>query len=84
MLKPAKTARRITTTSKDIILELIEKCKNESSMNKKIAILYEINSYLLKSEQLQITPPRSSSQQQLLTNNYINTELDRIEAKILL
>jgi DNA topoisomerase IB len=85
MLKLAKTTtRKRRITSRDIVLELIKKCKNESDMSKKIAILYEINSYLLKSEQLQISLPIRSSLQQLLTNDYVNTKLDRIEAQILL
>jgi hypothetical protein len=85
MLKLAKTTtRKRRITSRDIVLELIKKCRNESDMDKKIAILYEINSYLLKSEQLQISLPIRSSLQQLLTNDYVNTKLDRIEAQILL
>jgi hypothetical protein len=85
MLKLAKTTtRKRRITSRDIVLELIKKCRNESDMDKKIAILYEINSYLLKSEQLQISLPTRSSLQQLLTNDYVNTKLDRIEAQILL
>jgi hypothetical protein len=85
MLKLAKTTtRKRRITSRDIVLELIKKCRNESDMDKKIAILYEINSYLLKSEQLQISLPIRSSLQQLLTNDDVNTKLDRIEAQILL
>jgi len=45
MLKLAKTTiRKRRITSRDIVLELIKKCKNESDMSKKIAILYEIDS----------------------------------------
>ena len=60
------------------VLQLIENCKNEPNMDKKIQLLYHINSILLKSDQLQILPVAS-----LLTNYYINTVLHKIEAAML-
>jgi hypothetical protein len=60
------------------ILQLIENCKNEPNMDKKIQLLYQINSILLKPDQLQIQSIPS-----LLTNYYINTVLHKIEAAVL-
>ena len=57
------------------VLQLIEDCKNEPNMDKKIQLLYDINSILLKPDQLQILTKSS-----LLTNYYINTVLHKIEA----
>jgi len=57
------------------VLQLIEDCKNEPNMDKKIQLLYHINSNLLKPDQLQILTKSS-----LLTNYYINTVLHKIEA----
>jgi hypothetical protein len=60
------------------VLQLIENCKNEPNMYKKIQLLYHINSILLKPDQLQILSVAS-----LHTNYYINTVLHRIEAAML-
>ena len=57
------------------VLQLIEDCKNEPNMDKKIQMLYHINSILLKPDRLQILTKSS-----LLTNYYINTVLHKIEA----
>jgi len=57
------------------VLQLIEDCKNEPNIDKKIQLLYHINSILLKPDQLQILTKSS-----LLTNYYINTVLHKIEA----
>lgn len=57
------------------VLQLIEDCKNEPNIDKKIQLLYHINSILLKPDQLQILTKSS-----LLTNYYINTILHKIEA----
>jgi len=57
------------------VLQFIEDCKNEPNMDKKIQLLYDINSILLKPDQLQILTKSS-----LLTNYYINTVLHKIEA----
>ena len=60
------------------ILQLVENCKNEPNMKKKIQLLYQINSILLKPDQLEIQSVPS-----LLTNYYINTVLHKIEAAVL-
>jgi hypothetical protein len=60
------------------VLQLVENCKNEPNMEKKIQLLYQINSILLKPDQLQIQSTAS-----LLTNYYINTVLHKIEAAVL-
>jgi hypothetical protein len=57
------------------VLQLIEDCKNEPNMDKKIHLLYHINSILLKPDQIHILTISS-----LLTNYYINTVLHKIEA----
>jgi hypothetical protein len=54
-----------------IIQQLIEGCNNEHNLDKRIEILYHINSTLLKEHQLKIPS--------LITNAYINTALYRIE-----
>jgi hypothetical protein len=54
---------------------LIEECKNESDIDRKIEILYSINSMLPKSQQLKIPS--------LITNDYVNLALYRIEEKLL-
>jgi hypothetical protein len=69
---------KIITDYRTTVLQLIENCKNEPNMDKKIQMLYQINSILLKSDQLQIIPVAS-----LLTNYYINTVLHKMEAAML-
>jgi hypothetical protein len=54
-----------------VLLQLIEDCNNEHNLDKRIEILYSINSILLKQHQLKIPS--------LITNAYINTALYRIE-----
>ena len=65
------------TDYRTTVLQLIENCKNEPNMDKKIQLLYQINSILLKSDQLQILPVAS-----LLTNYYSKTILHKIEAAV--
>lgn len=57
------------------VAALIEECKNESDIDRKIEILYSINSMLPKSQQLKIPS--------LITNDYVNLALYRIEEKLL-
>lgn len=57
------------------VTALIEECKNESEIDRKIEILYSINSMLPKSQQLKIPS--------LITNDYVNLVLYRIEEKLL-
>ncbi|HZE78579.1 MAG TPA: hypothetical protein VE089_08525 [Nitrososphaeraceae archaeon] len=59
-----------------MILKLIEDCKNELNKKKKIEILIEIDSLLLRSDQIDVSS--------LLTVKEINSALDRIEGKLLL
>ncbi|MFL6321542.1 MAG: hypothetical protein ACJ71P_06815 [Nitrososphaeraceae archaeon] len=54
-----------------IIQQLIEDCNNEHNVDKRIEILYRINSILATQHQLKIPS--------LITNAYINTALYRIE-----
>ena len=58
------------------ISKLIEDCRKESNKNKRIDILNQINSMLLKSDQL-IIPSQ-------FTNEYFNLVLHKIEGKLLL
>ena len=59
-----------------MILKLIEDCKNELNKKKKIEILIEIDSLLLRSDQIDVSS--------LLTVKEINSALDRLEGKLLL
>lgn len=54
-----------------IIPQLIEDCNNEHNLERRIEMLYHINSILAKQHQLKIPS--------LITNAYINTALYRIE-----
>jgi hypothetical protein len=54
------------------VSELIEQCRTEHNINKKIEILYYINSRLPKSRQLNMPS--------LLTDDYVNSALNNIEA----
>jgi hypothetical protein len=58
------------------ILRMIEECKNELNIDKKIEILYKINSMLPTSEQLKIPS--------LITNDYVSHTLYKIEEKLLM
>jgi hypothetical protein len=69
---------KIIADYRTTVLQLIENCKSEPNMDKKIQLLYDINSILLKSDQLQILSVAS-----LHTNYYINTVLHKIEAAML-
>jgi hypothetical protein len=57
----------------DIIRQLIEACDNEHDIDKRIEILYQINSILMKQHHQHLKMPS------LITNAYINTALYRIE-----
>jgi hypothetical protein len=54
--------------------KLIEKCNNESDVDKKVQLLYRINSILPKQHQL--TTPS------LITDDYIDTAIYRIQQNI--
>ena len=57
-----------------IILRLIEECNNEADIDKKIELLYKINSILPKLYQENLPS--------LITDDYIDTALYRIYQKI--
>jgi hypothetical protein len=57
------------------IMDLVEECKSEPNIDKKIEILYAINSMLPKSQQLKIPS--------LITNDYIYQALYKIEEILL-
>lgn len=57
------------------ILKMIEECKNELNIDKKIETLYKINSMLPTSKQLKIPS--------LITNDYVSHALYKIEEKLL-
>ena len=57
------------------VIRLLEECKNETNIDRKIEILYAINSMLPKSQQLKIPS--------LITNDYIYQALYRIEEMLL-
>ena len=60
----------------DVVYELIDICKEESTKSKKVEILNQINSHLLTSDQINLPPQ--------ITVEQIDTELHRIRGKLLL
>ena len=56
------------------VTKLVEECYEEQDMEKKVQILYKINSLLPKSCQINIPS--------LITNDYIDIALYRVEEKI--
>ena len=63
-----------TTTQYAIIAKLVEDCYEEEDIDKKVQILYKINSLLPKSCCINIPS--------LITDDYIDTALYRIEENI--
>lgn len=57
------------------IAGLIEECKNEPDIDRKIEILYAINSVLPEQQQIKIPS--------LITNDYVSLALSRIEEGLL-
>ena len=64
------------TQRNNILLQLIEDCSNEPDIDKKIEILYHINSLLPKPYQLKVPS--------FLTDDYIDRALYKIEEKIMM
>ncbi|HEY7570287.1 MAG TPA: hypothetical protein VH796_02855 [Nitrososphaeraceae archaeon] len=62
---------KATDQRQNIITQLIENCNEEYNIDKRMEILYHINSILAKQHQLKIPS--------LVTNAYIDTALYRIE-----
>jgi hypothetical protein len=58
-------------STRSIISKLIESCRDEQDIDKKIETLYHINSILPKSQKLKIPS--------LLTDDYVETALYNIE-----
>jgi hypothetical protein len=58
-------------STRSIISKLIESCRDEQDIDKKIETLYRINSMLPKSQKLKIPS--------LLTDDYVETALYSIE-----
>jgi len=58
-------------STKSVISKLIESCRDEQDIDKKIETLYRINSMLPKSQKLKIPS--------LLTDDYVETALYNIE-----
>ena len=63
-----------TTTTTSIITKLVEECYDESDIDKKISILFKINSLLPKSYHVHLPS--------LITDDYIDTALYQIEKNI--
>jgi hypothetical protein len=71
------TARKTTTTTirhYAVIAKLVEDCYEEEDIDKKVQILYKLNSLIPKSCCINIPS--------LITNDYIDTALYRIEEKV--
>jgi hypothetical protein len=60
--------------NRSIISKLSEECSNEADINKRIQLLYKINSILPKTYQINIPS--------LITNDYIDTALYIVYQKI--
>ena len=75
MLKEINYTTR-SSSYNSIISKLIEDCRKESNEDKRIDMLNQINSMLLKSDQL-IIPSQ-------FTGDYINLILHKVEGKLLL
>jgi hypothetical protein len=75
MLKKINRTAR-SSSYHSIISKLIEDCRKESNKDKRIDMLNQINSMLLKSDQL-IIPSQ-------FTDEYINLVLHKVEGKLLL
>ena len=58
-----------------IIMRLIDECKNERDVDTRTEILHQINAMLPQALQIRIPS--------LITNDYINTALYRIEESLL-
>ena len=69
-----KLSTNITIRHSSIIAKLVEDCYEEEDIDKKIQILYKINSLLPKSCCINIPS--------LITNDYIDTALYKIEENI--
>jgi hypothetical protein len=67
----SKEIKAELTTS---ILGMIKECEGEQNVDRKIEILYQINSIMPESEQLKIPS--------LITNDYVDLALSRIEEKV--
>jgi hypothetical protein len=76
MLANKKNPATKSSSYHDIILELVEICKSEPNEDKRIEMLDQINSMLLKSDHLSM-PSR-------LTIEFVNMALHRVEGKLLL
>ena len=57
------------------VIDLVEECQSEPELDKKIELLYAINSMLPKSQQLKIPS--------LITNDYVYQALYRIQEMLL-
>jgi hypothetical protein len=60
----------------NIILKLVEDCRNEPHRDKRVKMLNQINSMLLKSDQLCIPSQ--------FTSEYLNVALHKVEGSLLL
>ena len=67
----SKEIKAELTTS---ILGMIKECEKEQNVDRKVEILYQINSIMPESEQLKIPS--------LITNDYVDVALSRIEEKV--
>jgi hypothetical protein len=76
MLKKINHTASSSSSYYSIISKLIEDCRKESNKDKRIEMLNQINSMLLKSDQLSIPSQ--------FTSEYFNLVLHKVEGKLLL
>jgi hypothetical protein len=77
MLGQNTTTKTTASSSyQKLLSKLIDDCKNEPNIDKRIEILNDINSRLLEPDQVKIPSE--------LTDDYIDVALHKIQAKLLL
>ena len=73
---PTTTTTAASSSYQKLLSKLIDDCKNEPNIDKRIEILNDINSRLLEPDQVKILSE--------LNNDYIDMVLHKIQTKLLL
>jgi hypothetical protein len=73
-MTPSQSQKIFTNNQKNTLSKLIEECNNESDIDRKIQLFYNLNSMLPISYQINIPS--------LLTDDYINIVLYRIHQNL--
>jgi len=73
---PTTTTTAASSSYQKLLSKLIDECKNEPNIDKRIEILNDINSRLLEPDQVKI--------RQELNDEYIDMALHKVQTKLLL